>query len=117
MRRGGKPHYVGFTNIVKNLRCKHQKSPLMDVQDLPSGRKIIRYNRVEYQSPLLIDENLPSLVTYKCARTGNHVGKVYRNPDGRWWLATCFLNHWMPIEVFSKIEGFLLLNQCYKQRK
>ncbi len=87
----------------------------MNVQALPSGRWLVSYDKVNYQSPILIDENLPSLVTYKCARTGNHIGKVYRNPDGRWWLATCFLNHWMPVEVFSKIEGFFLLNNLYKQ--
>lgn len=88
----------------------------MNVQALPSGRWLVRYDKVDYQSPILIDENLPSLVTYKCARTGSHIGKVYRNPDGRWWLATCFLNHWMPVEVFSKIEGFLLLNNLRKQQ-
>jgi hypothetical protein len=30
-------------------------------------------------------------------------------------LATCFLSHWMPVEVFSKIEGFLFLNNLHKQ--
>ena len=72
-------------------------------------------NSVEYQSPILIDENYPSVVTYKCARTLQHIGKVYKTADGRWWLATCYLNHWHPVEVFSKIEGFLFLNSLYKQ--
>jgi hypothetical protein len=88
----------------------------MNVQDLPSGRKLVEYGEpVTYQSPLLIDENLPTVVTYKCAVTLQHVGKVYKTEDGRWWLVTCYLNHWMPVEVFSKIEGFLLLNNLYKQ--
>jgi hypothetical protein len=71
---------------------------------------------VEYQSPLLIDENMPSIVTYKCAITGELVGKVYRTENGKWWLATSFLDHWMPVEVFSKIEGFFLLNNLHKQK-
>ena len=88
----------------------------MNVQVLPSGKISVEYGEaVEYQSPILIDENLPSIVTYKCAKTLQHIGKVYKTTDGRWWLTTCFLNHWMPVEVFSKIEGFLLLNNLYKQ--
>jgi len=89
---------------------------MMDVQILNSGKIKVDYGTpVEYQSPILIDENYPTIVTYKCAATRHHIGKVYQTGDGRWWLATCFLNHWMPVEVFSKIEGFLLLNQCHKQ--
>jgi hypothetical protein len=89
----------------------------MNVQDLPSGRKLVSYgDPVKYHSPLLIDENLPTIVTYKCALTLHHVGKVYKTEDGRWWLATCYLDHWMPVEVFSKIEGFLLLNSLRKQK-
>jgi hypothetical protein len=30
-------------------------------------------------------------------------------------LASCYLGHWMPVEVFSKIEGFFFLNNLYKQ--
>jgi hypothetical protein len=86
----------------------------MDVQQLPDGRVVISYGTVEYQSPILIDENYPSIVTYKCARTLRLIGKVYKTQDGKWWLATCYLGHWQPVEVFSKIEGFFLLNQCYK---
>jgi hypothetical protein len=70
---------------------------------------------VEYQSPILIDENFPSVVTYKCAKTLQFIGKVYKTADGRWWLASCFLKHWQPVEVFSKIEGFLFLNNLHKQ--
>ena len=87
----------------------------MNVQDLPSGKKSVSYDKVEYQSPILIDENLPSVVTYKCAVTLEHIGKVYRKDDGSWWLVTRYLNHWTPVEVFSKIEGFLLLNNLHKQ--
>lgn len=90
----------------------------MDVQTLTNGRVIVNYGSpVEYQSPILIDENYPTIVTYKCAVTKHSIGKVYRTEDGRWWLATCFWNHWTPVEVFSKIEGFLLLNQLYKINK
>lgn len=88
----------------------------MNAQPLPNGRTHVDYGvPVEYQSPILIDENYPSIVTYKCAKTLQLIGKVYKTEDGRWWLATCFLKHWMPIEVFSKIEGFLLLNNVHKQ--
>jgi hypothetical protein len=71
---------------------------------------------MEYQSPLLIDANLPSIVTYKCAVTGNYVGKVYRTEDEKWWLSTIFFAYGTPIEVFSKIEGFFLLNNLHKQK-
>jgi len=89
---------------------------MIDIQELPGGKIIVNYGpAVEYQSPLIVDGNYPSVVTYKCAKTGVMLGKVYKNPDGRWWLATCFIPNWTPIEVFSKIEGFLLLNNLYKQ--
>jgi hypothetical protein len=88
----------------------------MNVQVLPTGKISVEYGaKVEYQSPILIDENFPSVVTYKCARTLQSIGKVYKTEDGRWWLATCYLNHWTPVEVFSKIEGFFFLNNLYKQ--
>lgn len=89
----------------------------MNVQILPTGKTYVEYGaKVEYQSPILIDENFPSIVTYKCARTLQSIGKVYKTEDGRWWLATCYLHHWTPVEVFSKIEGFLFLNSLYKQQ-
>ena len=88
----------------------------MDFQILPDGKTVVSYGEpVEYQSPILIDENYPSIVTYKCARSKQLIGKVYKTADGRWWLATCYLQHWQPVEVFSKIEGFLFLNSLYKQ--
>jgi hypothetical protein len=89
----------------------------MNVQLLPTGRIFVEYGvKVEYQSPLLIDENLPSIVTYKCAVSMEYVGKVYKTADGRWWLSTIFFSHGTPIEVFSKIEGFFLLNNLHKQK-
>ena len=90
---------------------------MMRVQQLTNGRILVTYGSpVEYQSPLLIDENHPSVVTYKCAKTRVLVGKVYKTQDGRWWLTTPFWNNWNPVEVFSKIEGFLLLNNLFKQQ-
>lgn len=91
------------------------KTPL-NLQRLSTGRVHIDYGApVEYQSDLMVGENSPSLVTYKCAKTMRFVGKVYKTGDGRWYLATCHLQHWMPVEVFSKIEGFLFLNALHKQ--
>ena len=87
----------------------------MNVQVLPTGKTYVEYAKVEYQSPILIDENYPSVITYKCAKTLRLIGKVYKTADDRWWLATCFLQHWQPVEVFSKIEGFLFLNSLHKQ--
>lgn len=88
----------------------------MEIQELSSGRWAVSYNKVEYQSPLLIDENYPSFVTYKCSVTLNYVGKVYKTESGHWWLTTIYLAHGTPVEVFSKIEGFLLLNNLHKQK-
>ena len=87
----------------------------MHVQELPTGRWLVSYDKVEYQSPILIDENYPSFVTYKCALTGKYIGKVYKTDDGYWWLTTIYLAYGRPVEVFSKIEGFLLLNNLHKQ--
>jgi len=71
---------------------------------------------MDFQSPLLVDECYPSFVTYKCGVTHEYVGKVYSTPDKRWWLTTTFFNQGTPIEVFSKIEGFVLLNNLHKQK-
>ena len=88
----------------------------MDVQELSSGKWLVRYDKVEYQSPLLVDECWPSVVSYKCGVTREYVGKVYKTQDGKWWLTTIFFAHGTPIEVFSKIEGFFLLNNLHKQK-
>jgi hypothetical protein len=87
----------------------------MNVQGLSSGIWSVRYDKVEYQSPLLVDECYPTAVTYKCAVTRKYVGKVYRSDDGRWWLTSVFFANGVPVEVFSKIEGFFLLNNLHKQ--
>jgi len=73
-------------------------------------------NPVTYKSPLRIYEKLPSLVVYKCSQTEAVVGKVYKTPEGKWFLATRYIGHWQPIEVFTKYQGFLFLNNLHKQR-
>ena len=88
----------------------------MYVQELSSGKWSVRYDKVEYQSPLLVDECWPTVVTYKCGVTLEYVGKVYKTSDEKWWLTTIFFAHGTPIEVFSKIEGFFLLNNLHKQK-
>lgn len=70
---------------------------------------------VPYKSPLRVYQNLPSLVVYKCSVTEAIVGKVYRTAEGKWFLATRYLGHWQPVEVFSKYGGFLFLNSLHKQ--
>ena len=72
---------------------------------------------MEYQSPLMVDEVHPSAVTYKCTVTRKFVGKVYKTADGRWWLTSVFLPDGNAVEVFSKIDGFFLLNQLHKQNQ
>lgn len=89
----------------------------MDTQELANGRIVVNYGpSMEYQSPLLVDEVYPSIVTYKCAKTLQHIGQVYKTADGRWWLASVFLPNDSSVEVFSKIEGFHLLNTLHKQQ-
>lgn len=68
-----------------------------------------------YKSPLRICENFPTLVVYKCSKTEALVGKVYKTSEGKWYLATRYL-HWQPMEVFSKIGGFLFLLRLHKQQ-
>jgi len=88
----------------------------MKIQTLNTGQIVVDYGApVEYQSPLMIDECWPSFVTYKCGVTLEHVGKVYSTTDGRWWLTTTLLPDCTPVEVFSKIGGFFLINQIHKQ--
>ena len=71
---------------------------------------------VNYKSPLRVYENLPSLVVYKCSQTEAVVGKVYKTPEEKWFLATRYIGHWQPLEVFTKYQGFLFLNSLHKQR-
>ena len=88
----------------------------MNAQVLSSGRCAVQYGDPRpYTSPLRIHEQHPSVVLYKCSQTGHDVGRVYRTEDNRWYLATRYLNHWQPVEVFAKYEGFLLLNNLHTQ--
>ena len=66
---------------------------------------------VPYQSALKVQENYPSVVTYVDTKTGKLIGRVYKCENGRWWLATVFKNNSRPFEVFTKIGGFLFLNE------
>ena len=54
---------------------------------------------VNYKSPLRVYENLPSLVVYKCSQTEAVIGKVYKTPEEKWFLATRYIGHWQPLEV------------------
>ena len=87
----------------------------MNVQYLSTGRWYVTYGEpMEYVSPLMVRDNLPSLVTYINPDNGDFVGKVYRVAD-KWYLASGYLDHWQPVEVFAKYEGFLLLYNLHKQ--
>jgi hypothetical protein len=89
----------------------------MKVQYLSSGSTVVVYdNPVPYQSPLRIAESLPSVVVYENPTTGEFVGKVYKDEVGRWFLETTYLNPELPLEVFSKYQGFLLLNKLHSNR-
>lgn len=69
-----------------------------------------------YQSPLLITENLPSLVMYADSDTKCEVGRVYKADDGHWYLSSIYLNDWNPTEVFAKYKGFLFLSALHSKR-
>ena len=87
----------------------------MKCQYLNTGRWYVEYGEpMDYVSPLMVRDNLPSLVTYINPDNGEFVGKVYRVKD-TWYLATLYLDHWQPVEVFAKYEGFLLLYNLHKQ--
>lgn len=89
----------------------------MNTQQLTNGRIVVDYGPpMKYQSSLLVDEVYPSIVTYKCAKTLQHIGQVYKTAGGRWWLTSVFLPDGNAVEVFSKIEGFFLLNTLHKQQ-
>ena len=89
----------------------------MNVQELNSGRWSVAYGEpMPYQSPLLITENLPSLVMYADSQTKCEVGRVYKSEDGRWYLSSVYLNNWSATEVFAKYKGFLFLNRLHSDR-
>lgn len=70
---------------------------------------------VAYQSSLRADEVHPSVVTYVDSKTGQDVGRVYKNHSGRWFLASRYLNHYQPVEVFTKYGGFLFLLSLHRK--
>ena len=89
----------------------------MKVQYLSSGSIVVVYGEpMPYQSPLLITENFPSIVTYADSDTKCEVGRVYKSEDGRWYLSSVYLNNWSATEVFAKYKGFLFLNALHSKR-
>jgi hypothetical protein len=88
----------------------------MKFQSLSSGITVVVYgDPVPYQSPLRIVECFPSVVVYEDNATGDFVGKVYKDEVGRWFLETVYLNPDLPLEVFAKYKGFLLLNTLHEK--
>lgn len=86
----------------------------MNVQSLNSGNTVVSLGEpMPYQSPLLITENLPSLVMYADSKTRCEVGRVYKAEDDRWYLSSVYLHNWNPIEVFAKYKGFLFLQKLH----
>lgn len=67
-----------------------------------------------YKSPLRVREQAPSFVEYADGLTNQKVGIVY-SKEGKWYLSTRYFGNWHPLEVFSKYQGFLVLNKFHKQ--
>lgn len=88
----------------------------MNVQELPSGKWLISYAKVNYQSPLWIVSSSDTEVIYAKEPNGVPVAKVYLKGD-EWYLSTSYLQHWQPVPTFSKYEGFLLLLNLKKQHE
>ena len=89
----------------------------MKLQSLSSGITVVVLGEpMPYQSPLLITENLPSVVMYADSKTKCEVGRVYQAEDGRWYLSSSYLNNWSATEVFAKYKGFLFLNALHANR-
>lgn len=89
----------------------------MKLQSLSSGSIVVEYgDPVPYQSPLRIDQCYPSVVTYSDSKTGEYVGKVYKNTEEQWYLRTPYINSDIPLEVFTKYNGFLFLNKLHKNQ-
>jgi hypothetical protein len=88
----------------------------MNVQELPSGKWLVSYADVSYQSPLWIISSSETEVVYSEEQNGVPVAKVYRKGD-EWYLSTAYLQHWQPVPTFSKYEGFLLLLNLKKQHE
>ena len=89
----------------------------MKLQSLSSGITVVALGEpMPYQSPLLITENLPSIVMYVDSKTKCEVGRVYKSEDDRWYLSSVYLNNWSATEVFAKYKGFLFLNALHANR-
>jgi hypothetical protein len=88
----------------------------MDVQLLPRGRVKVRYETVDYQSPLWIVSSSETEVIYAEEYQGAPVARVYKKGED-WYLSTAYLGHWQPIDTLSKYEGFLLLLNIHKRQK
>jgi hypothetical protein len=89
----------------------------MDVQSFDSGKTKVVYGiPVEYQSPLWVLSQSPEEVVYSDNYLGQPIARVYQR-DSEWYLATCYIQHWMPIPALSKYEAFLLLLNIHKQRQ
>lgn len=86
----------------------------MDVQNLLNGRVSVNYGEpVPYQSPLWIVSESKTEITYAAEYQGTPIAKIYLK-DNEWYLATAYLRHWQPFQVFSKYEGYLLLLNLHK---
>ena len=68
---------------------------------------------MEYKSPLKAPRQAPSRIEFFDATSEDRVGTVYKN-NGLWYLSTKYFNAGDPLEVFTKYEGFLLLNKLHK---
>ena len=89
----------------------------MKNQILSSGKWYVEHGEpMEYQSPLSIVENWPSIVIYADSKTKHQVGVVYKAGDDRWYLSSVYLKNWNPIEVFAKYAGFLFLRALHSKR-
>jgi hypothetical protein len=68
---------------------------------------------MEYKSALKAPWQTPTHVEFFDATSGDIVGIVYKN-NGLWYLSTKYFNAGDPLEVFTKYEGFILLNKLHK---
>jgi hypothetical protein len=88
----------------------------MDVQYLSIGRWSVRYDKMDYQSPLWIVSSTEDEIIYAEKPEGAPIARVYKKDDD-WYLTTAYLQHWQPVPTFSKYEGFLLLLNLKKQHE
>lgn len=88
----------------------------MNVQCLSSGKWLVRYDKMEFQSPLKATSTSQEEVVYCDPKTGHFVGRVYQKDD-TWFLATTYFKYGQPIETMTKYEGFLLLHNLHQQNE